>query len=83
MVKDKKYCSIHHFNYIGGECPFCLQDRLSNIIKKIDKNITKKDEVSSLKKEDNKIKKEKKINKSMNPNDIRDLLSTKFNVGKL
>lgn len=73
MVKDKKYCSIHHFNYIGGECPFCLQDRLSNIIKKVEKNVEKKDD----------SKRKNKGNKSMNPNDIRDLLSTKFNVGKL
>lgn len=39
---EKKYCSIHHFKYTGTECPFCLQDRLAHVMKKVEK--TEKEE---------------------------------------
>ena len=76
MDTNKKYCQIHHFSYTGFECPFCLQDRLSYVIRKT--NIDK----SSKQNEDN-SKKNIDGDKTLKSDDIRDLLSSKFNVGKL
>ena len=81
MVTNKKYCQVHHFKYNGNECPFCLQERLAGVIKRVNTD-------NSSYKGDDKVRKEQDKNnsktlKSMKSDDIRDLLSSKFNVGKL
>lgn len=33
----KTYCPVHHFNYSGGTCPFCENDRIMFMVHKFDK----------------------------------------------
>ena len=35
----KTYCPVHHFNYSGGTCPFCENDRIMFMVHKFDKPV--------------------------------------------
>lgn len=36
VARRKKFCSKHSFYYSGVECPFCLKERVSKFMPKVE-----------------------------------------------
>ena len=36
MAQRKKFCNKHSYRYVGVECPFCLKERISHFLPKVE-----------------------------------------------